>query len=97
MVSILAKKKKPRRKKSLKQTATNLMSLAAFFMPEVAVLAAEGVNAQSAVKALSLKTGFDASTGTWNPALLVAGWGPTVGFEVGRKIPSLIRKFTSAI
>jgi len=58
---------------------------------------ANGGGLNGAAKALSLKTGFDFSTGQMVPANMLLGWGPVTLYKAGKKLPAFANKILSRI
>jgi len=90
-------KAKRRGGKSLSKAFDPIYALLATFGPEAYTYFANGGGLNGAAKALSLKTGFDFSTGQMVPANMLLGWGPVTLYKAGKKLPAIANKILSRI
>lgn len=71
---------------SLVRSVEKMLTGASLLAPAAISLKERGMNAEGAKAILHKYTGINADAGTWEPHMLVQGWGPYVGFKVGSKL-----------
>lgn len=72
------------------------MRTAVFLGPE-AVTLMQNPTPDGAFEALSLKTGFDFRDRSFDISRLLFGWGPSVGYEGGKKMKSFVSRILSGL
>lgn len=90
-------KSRRRGKQSLVQVAKKFTKLGAFFAPEAAVILQNGVSLESGLKALTLKSGFDVTNGTFDAMRGFQAWMPILMFEGLDRGQSMIRRLLSSV
>lgn len=78
----------------MKQTAQKFLGIMAYLGAEAGTVMAEP-NINGIAKAVSYKTGLNFLDGSFDPQRFILGYGPTVMFEVGKRIPALAKQLTN--